>query len=147
MAYEQQRLLSIYPNTNAGDQNIVYGDMQLINKAVRELTPGIWVLSGSNERVDGAIVGFSYGQIQVAVDGWDIKFINGRNTAMNVGRKIVGEEVNGVYGFVHEAEFPAIPYTFAMARDAYFGSGRVRDGGVDNLAGIAIVKIVMTYGS
>lgn len=152
MAYYAQRLLSIDPNSSFGppQAHINYGDETIINKAVVRdaLNPSLWLLTNENSIVDGAIIGFSYGQIQVAVDGWDIRFINGTTNPLLNNVRIIGSALpTGELGFVKNT--PAVPGSFTP--DTYHailnGRGVVNDGGPANEAGEGIVRVAMRYGT
>jgi len=107
-------------------------------------------LAGENEEVIGSILGLSYGKLKIAVEGWDIKFINGTSTPLTVGKRIIGSENSAVHptipkGFIQEAPDPTDTYDESNANIRRKGRGFVVSPGGEN-AGASIVKAAMIFG-
>ena len=123
MAYFEQTLMSATPGGTSGTNDVitmVNGAIadSFINKSVTyddqpsDLANPKVKLAGEGELVIGSIVGVSYGKLQIAVDGWDIKFMTKDGNDLTPGSRIVGAEISNEHGFVKAA-----PSTFsAVAR-------------------------------
>ena len=155
MAYYQQKILSgTAGGTGSSVITVVGGaiDDSYINKAVTfdgvpaDLANPKVKLAADGQMVVASIIGFSYGRLQLAADGWDIKFINGTATAIAQNVPILGAEHDSKLGFIKGYAAPgtwnaAAGNTLAIAR------GMVVDGGPASKAGEGIVRVAMRYGA
>lgn len=112
MAYYEQKIISARPGPTTGTDHenpqiqIVNGtlDDSYINKAVSydgeptNLASPEVKLSGDGDIVIGSIIGLSYGKLQIAVDGWDIKFLVGSTVGAWGGNRIIGAVSDDVPG-------------------------------------------------
>lgn len=117
MAYFEQKLMSAQPGatTASGSLNpqivITNGAIadDLIDRAVTydgavtdPSSPPV-KLAGDGEVVIGSLVGVSYGKLQIAVEGWDVRFKVG-DAAVTQHSKIVGgirnDGTNNVPGYI-----------------------------------------------
>lgn len=99
-------------------------------------------LVGDNEEVVGAIIGRDNGKIEVAVEGWDIQFINGTSIPLKVGSKIIGMRKNGEYGFVRSMPRPNKIYSPKYYKILNNSKGRIVDGGYPDKS---IVKVAFNF--
>ena len=142
----------IQPQVDGGIQ-IVKGslDKVYINRAVTytgqyDNSAAIKVrLAADNEKVIGSILGYSYGKLQIAVEGWDIKFLNGTGTELQVGKRIMGKQLNTLRGYIQEAPDPTDVYSRANSNLRHNGRGMVVNSGLNLGPGVAIVKVAMEF--
>ena len=161
MAYYQEKLLSGTPGGSGTSLiNVASGSLPLnmINRAVtydgqpKDLANPKVKLAGNNHIVIGSILGFANNKLQIAVDGWDIKFINGTGSIMDPGARILGAAYGGELGFIKE-ESLGLPGTYLQtqiesALDNMLKSrGAVLHGGEAGQPGSAIVRVTMRFGS
>jgi len=99
-------------------------------------------LAGDNEEVVGSIVGSDNGKIEVAVEGWDISFINGTNMPLRIGTKILGMKKKNEYGFVQSLPKPNKIYSPKYHIILNNAKGRVVDGGYPDKS---IVKVAFNF--
>lgn len=156
MAYYQQTLMSaIAGGTSHSVITIVNGAIadSFINKAVTydgqpsDLANPKVKLAGNNDIILGSIVGVSYGKLQIAVDGWDIKFLNHDTTDLAPGTRILGAARDGdanALGYVQGA--PAWPGTYAAAtaNNIAKARGAVLYGTTTAIGGI--IRVTMKFG-
>lgn len=149
MAYYEQKIMSAQPGetTNVDHLNpqiqIVKGtlDDSFINKAVTydgpitDLSCPAVKLAELNEMVVGAIIGYSYGKLQIAVEGWDIKFIPGGHGYATQNTRIVGHISNdipdvedGTPGYIRTVLTPFNSYSSGHEERLYNGRGNVLRG-------------------
>jgi len=108
-------------------------------------------LAGENEEVIGSIIGLSYGKLQIAAQGWDVKFINGTGNPLTVGKRIIGKANSAVHptipkGFIQEVPDAPSSYTQADADIRRKGRGMVVNPGDSGGVGVAIVRVAMVWG-
>ena len=148
--------------TNRDNIPIVNGSIadSYINKSVTydgqpsDLANPTVKLAGAGDVVIGSIVGVSYGKLQIAVSGWDVRFIQSGTTALALGARIVGATVtiggNAIPGFVAAVGGASDPPTQAEANAILAGRGAVLHGGDVSgtpTAGSVIVRVTMRFGS
>lgn len=128
-------------------------DKSFINKAVTfdgnpfDIKEPRVRLALDNEMVIGSILGYSKGKLQVAVNGWDIKFINGTSYALPVGSKIVGKTLNNKGGYIQPAYDKYRNIMESTDEGTLLKSrGSVTGSGLDDQPGIATVKVAMQFG-
>ena len=170
MAYFQQKILSAEAGGTAKTDTdssslipIIGGGIpdSVINKAVTfdgvpsDLANPKVKLAASGEYVLGAIIGTSYGKLEIVVSGWDVKFINARPSILPIGVSIVGAEYgsepNAVLGLVadHSVSSGDVGNAASIAsaiNSIQVHTGRVMHGGVANKAGEAIVRVAIHFG-
>lgn len=149
MAYHQQRLLAIVERVSnpPANSDVTYGDERIINRAVRKTNDrDLWILSGDGESVEGSIVGFSYGMIQLAVDGWDVRFINSTDITLIDHDRLVGAVFNGERGFVRHPVDLTAAYDPVEVTEHFIARGSIVDGGPANQAGVGTVRAAIRYG-
>jgi len=124
MAYFQQELMSA---TAGGSGNslitIVNGAIadSFINKAVTyddqpgDLSNPKVKLAGNNDVVIGSIVGTSYGKLQIAVSGWDVKFLAIDGNDIVPGTRILGAADTNDLGYVKGFTAPTTINQAALA--------------------------------
>jgi len=139
--------------TAPGEIELVKGELEksYINKAVTfddgfTITNGKVRLSYDDSIVLGSILGYSYGKLQVAVDGWDIKFINGTTSPLIVGRKIVGKTINNVGGYIQEAPSFSLTTDNEIKRSNARGHVVYSESDDNFAAGKSIVKASLIFG-
>jgi len=146
MAYFEQKIMSAIAGGTSGNNDlisIVNGAIadSFINKAVTydgqpaDLANPKVKLAGNNDIVIGAIIGTSYGKLQIAVGGWDIKFLAATATVIDPGSRIVGAQQTDNHGYVQAA-----PSTFLAA-----ARGSVLKG--DGSTAGRIIRVSMIFGS
>ena len=92
-------------------------------------------LAGDDEFIVGSIVGYENGKLEIAVDGFDVKFINGTTSSLKAGSRIIGMTVNGEYGFVKSSY---------VHRNA---TGRVVNGGISHVTGKSLISVAIRFGA
>ena len=107
-------------------------------------------LARDNEEVIGSIVGYSYGKLQIAVEGWDVLFLNSTGSAIPVGSRIVGGESRArhslyPWGYVKVAPEPTDGYSLTNANLRRMGRGMVMDSSITTAAG-NLVRVAMKFG-
>lgn len=113
MAYFEQKIMSATAGGSTTDSTIisvVNGSIadSYINKAVTydgvpsDLANPTVKLASAGEIVLGSILGISYGKLQIAVGGWDIKFYSSIATALPQGARIIGAQLSATQkGYVN----------------------------------------------
>ena len=171
MAYYMQELLSATAGGSAAGNDaitIVNGSIadSFINKAVTfagqpaDLANPTVKLAGDGEIVIGSIIGVSYGKLQIAVSGWDIRFLQDGVAAITPGSRIIGSELmisgSTVKGFVKAVPGAAVgsspsETTINTAINAAgLGRGSVLHGGDvtgSPTAGSVIIRVTMRFGA
>jgi len=136
-----------------GQIQIVKGNLaeSYINKAVTfdedfTITNPKVRLAHDDSIVVGSILGYTYNKLQIAVDGWDIKFINGTTAPLVVGRKIIGKNVNNNPGYIQEAPDYALISGNELLRSNARGHITYSDSSKASVAGQSIVKVSLIFG-
>lgn len=152
MAYFEQKIMSATAGGTSTDNDIisiVNGAIadSFINKAVTydgqpaDLSNPKVKLASANDIVIGAIIGTSYGKLQIAVGGWDIKFLAVDTDVLTPGSRIVGAQMSATArGYVQAANVS----TFNAAAAA--GRGAVLYGGPDPGTAGRIIRVTMIFG-
>lgn len=153
MAYHEQKLLSIDPSptTVTAARRIVYNDKTLINRSVTKGSDGHFRLAADGDVIHGSIVGFSYGKVQLAVDGWDVRFINGTTSAIPVNSTLVGAAptISGTvtYGLVRPPVAHTGTYALTTQQEHVAAKGLVTESDGTAVQGSSIVRAAITYGA
>ena len=160
MAYFEQTLMSATADETSPDNThieMVNGAIadSYINKAVTydgqpsDLANPKVKLAGDDDIVIGSIVGVSYGKLQIAVDGWDVKFLVATNADIAPGTRIIGAEMSATQkGYVKAVSASPGATWNQAASDALSeigkGRGSVLNGNVD--AAGDVVRVTMKFG-
>lgn len=153
---------------------IIKGSLEksYINKAVTFGKDFTWNnpkvgLARDNDMVLGAILGYSYNKLQIAVEGWDISFINGTSIdlgsgetstrPLTIGSRIVGASINDNHGYVQDVPDLRLGTSISEGNEDIVDNGRgyVVDSGYDEnvvddeeiLLGTSIVKVSLLFGA
>ena len=104
-------------------------------------------LALDNEVIIGSIVGYSYSKLQIATDGWDIRFINGTANSIRLGSKIIGKAVNNKGGYVQPV-YDKYTELIATTDETNISKSRgwIIDPGDDGQAGTSVVRAAMQFG-
>lgn len=107
-------------------------------------------LARENEEVIGSIIGYSYKRLQIAVEGWDIKFINGTSDTLKVGKRILGKENPArhstfPWGYVQTPPEATSVYRLTNSDLRRKSRGMITDPGETTYGG-NIVRVAMKFG-
>ena len=158
MAYYQEKRMSCTPGGSAANYNeVTYGDLTLIDRAVTldgipsDLANPKIKLAADGDIILGSIRGFAQNKVQVAVTGWDLKFINGTTSALTLHGRIVGATVGSgttqLRGYVQDATPVGGTYSQSNLNNHLDGRGNIVHTGVAGVAGQEIVRVGMIFGA
>ena len=107
-------------------------------------------LARDDDIVIGSILSYNYRRLQIAVEGWDVKFINGTNNLLTIGSKIIGKSVDNVNGYIQPIPDFSVSISGNEEKRSN-GRGYVVDTGYKKagniVASVNIVKVSMIFGA